>query len=196
MTTTEEAARSALRERLGAGARFDAEAAPAEALDWARRGTAYFARLLNSLADKDLTAPSTVGGVSRQQIILRVCYQARLLADTIAWVREGHEERLLWPLEVDPVKISEGRSLPPRALRHLFEHTAIHLNVEWRDLDGDMWARGVDDKNGNTILMCDTPKLRARVIWAAALELGAGGRLRDLPEKLVRSLDYRFPSDI
>ena len=68
MNQTLEEARAALRELQGRGARYDAAAAPARELDWARRGTAYFARLLNNLSDEDLDAPSALPGVSRRYL--------------------------------------------------------------------------------------------------------------------------------
>jgi maleylpyruvate isomerase len=63
----EEEARALLRERQGAGARYDSPIAPARDLLWARRGTAYFARKLNELSDSELDAPSRVAGWSRDR---------------------------------------------------------------------------------------------------------------------------------
>ncbi|MDN3722663.1 maleylpyruvate isomerase N-terminal domain-containing protein [Roseibium salinum] len=91
MSDTLEEARAALKLRQGSGARYDAAGAPARSLDWARRGTAYFARLLNDLSDAELDAPSALPGQSRRHVIARVGYQARLLGEAIAWVREGKE---------------------------------------------------------------------------------------------------------
>jgi maleylpyruvate isomerase len=77
-------ARAALRKRQGSGARYDASSAPARELDWARRGTAYFARLLNPLSDGDLDAPSAVQGFSRRHIVAHIGYHARVLSEIVA----------------------------------------------------------------------------------------------------------------
>ena len=53
---------TALRQRQGAGARYDAPNAPHDDLLLARRGAAYFARQLNRLDDTALDAPSLVQG--------------------------------------------------------------------------------------------------------------------------------------
>ena len=37
-------------------------------------------------------------------------------------------------------EIDFGATLSPIALRHLFDHSAVHLNVEWRDLPGGRLA--------------------------------------------------------
>ncbi len=47
-------------------------------------------------------------------------------------------------------------TLPIPALRHLFTHSALHLNVELRDLDDEQWAS-----------VADIPKQRAEAIWKA-----------------------------
>src|SRR5277367_5455137 len=58
-------ARTRLRERQGAGARYDAPTAPAADLLLARRGTAYFARQLNALSDIELDGPSALAKQTR-----------------------------------------------------------------------------------------------------------------------------------
>ncbi|MBP7002177.1 maleylpyruvate isomerase family mycothiol-dependent enzyme [Amaricoccus sp.] len=82
-STTEEAAREALRARQGAGARYAAAAAPARELAWARRGTAYFARKLRELTEAELTGPSLLPGWTRAHVIAHVGYNARALAQRV-----------------------------------------------------------------------------------------------------------------
>lgn len=165
MTTLDEA-RAALRLHQGQGARYDAAEAPAAALSAVRLGTAYFARKLNELPDAALYAPAALPGKSRAQVVAGVALQAR----AICWQIEGEGEAAgvaaAYLADVDSCA-----TLPPRALRHLFDHTAIHLNVVWRDLPSPAW----------TPALRKTAEARARFIWKAALHLGNGARPRDLP---------------
>lgn len=177
MTTTD-AALAAFVARQGKGARYDAQATPADALAMARRGTAYFARLLNGLGDADLDAPSARAGWSRRAVIAQTGYHARHLGLFITAAQTGTGRDR--PLAPSPAEIALGETLPPRALRHLIEHASVHLNVAWRDMtDGD-WGLTC-----NGIALRDTPVLRARVLWQNALDLNAGGRVKDVPEGLI-----------
>jgi maleylpyruvate isomerase len=164
MSTADE--RAALIARQGIGARYDAAEAPADALLLARRGTAYFARVLNGLTDDELMQPACA------RVVTEVGYNARRLAEALAGLRTGK------PI----VEVGEARdatSLPARALRGLFQHSAIHLDVEWRDLPGPMWAMTVP---GLTIFARDSPRVRAEFVWDAAVQIG--GRISDLPPEV------------
>lgn len=167
-----DAARDALRARQGQGARYEAPEAPAAELALVRLGTAFFARKLNELPDAGLSAPSALPGKSRAQVVAGVALQARAICWQIEGDGEGAQDAWSAAYLED---VDSCATLPPRALRHLFDHTAIHLNVVWRDLPGLAW----------TPPMRETAETRARSIWQAALHLGNGGRPRDLPA------DYR-----
>ncbi|MCD2172114.1 maleylpyruvate isomerase N-terminal domain-containing protein [Rhizobium sp. C4] len=187
MSTALNEARAALRARQGLGARYDAPGAPSRELDWARRGTAYFARLLNNLPDEALDAPSRILGFSRRRLIASVGYQARLLSEIVAWARTGQTGPFPKQAAISPDDLEFGVTQPSRALRYLFEHSAIHLNVEWRDLSEGDWDLSVTDLMGKTIKLRDTPLQRARTIWQHAVDLDAGGRMSDIPQAMPRS---------
>ena len=171
-------ARAALVARQGDGARYDATTAPGETLAQARLGTAYFARLLNGLTDAALDAPATRDGWTRRMVIAETGYHARRMGLFIAAARAG--ETPSDPIAPPPEEIANGATLPPRALRHLIEHAAVHLNVEWRDMTDADWETSV---NGTALR--DTPNMRARLLWQNALDVNAGGRLRDVPEGIL-----------
>ncbi len=171
-------ARAALIARQGAGARYDAETAPAETLAMARAGTAYFARLLNDLPDAALDAPSGRAGWLRRAVVAETGYHARRLGLFIGAVRAGAMPDPT--LHVPARDIASGTTLPHRGLRHLNEHAAVHLNVEWRDMADADWELNVAG-----IALRDTPHLRARLLWQNALDLNAGGRVRDVPPGLL-----------
>jgi maleylpyruvate isomerase len=181
MSQTLEEARIALRERQGSGARHDAALAPAQALDWARRGTAYFARLLNELSDRALDESSAVEGFSRRRLVAYVGYHARLLSEAVAWGRTGEAGPFPSIFQVATEDLEFGVTQPTRALRYLFDHSAVHLNVEWRDLSNDDWDRSVSDPTGHLIWLRDTPLMRARALWLLAVDLKSGGRFADMP---------------
>lgn len=173
--------RTRLRERQGAGARYDAPQAPAQDLLLARRGTAYFARQLNWLADADLGAPSTVAGQTRRHVVAEVAFQARRIARLVEAARKGLDRETLSEPDAQIEDMELAVSLPAHALRHLFKHSEVHLNVEWRDLSDSGWSRRVRSLDGEDVGVSATPLMRARTIWAAALRLGGRGRLDDLP---------------
>lgn len=181
-------ARAALRARQGPGARYDAPAAPASELALARRGTAYFARILNGLPDAAFAAPSRLPGWTRARMIAHVGYGARALARVVESVRTGAD---LPMYESETARASEldlGASLPPRALRNLFRHAAVHLDVEWRDLSAVGWDGSGRGRDGAPLAVRATPRLRAREVWLHAVDLDGGGAMRDFPPDLLDRL--------
>ncbi len=185
MTDTLEDARAALRLRQGQGARYDAPEAPAEALALARTGTAYFARKVNELADAALYEPAKVPGLTRAGVICAVAYQARAIARQVEAATQGEPVPPMYDSEVLRLEaIVLGATLPPRAIRHLFEHAAIHLDVVWRDLPGPLWDASAPGEDGRDRPLRLTATERARALWHGALDLGNGARLRDLPDAM------------
>lgn len=178
LSDAEQVARQALRARQGAGARYDAPEAPAQDLLLARRGTAYFARSLGGLTDSALDGASRRVGVTRRHLVAEVGYHARFLAHLVGGT-ETPVTLVQWQAQV-----TQGATLPPRALRSLIHHAAIHLDVVWRDLKSAEWDRSVRLLDGTEITVRETPVVRARVLWQAALDLDNGGRWQDVPPDL------------
>lgn len=182
-TAVEEAAREALRARQGAGARYDAAVAPATELGWARRGTAYFARKLRELPDEALLGPSLLPGWTRAHVVAHVGYNARALARFVESARTGAEVPMYESAEARATEIELGATLPARALRNLFDHAEVHLNVEWRDLTDAQWDAVVGG-----VAVRDTPWMRAREVWIHAVDLDNGGSFLDFPADLLDRL--------
>ena len=177
---TGDAEREALRRRQGKGARYDAETAPAEDLLLARRGAAYFARMLNELSDRAFDAPSLRDGWTRRHLVAYVSHRARALALALKGMREGlTREEAGWRPDIEL-----AATLPVAALRHLYTHSDVHLNVEFRDLTGEHWEGEVVLPDGVRLPVRETPMLRARDVWLGAVDLGTGARAADLPEPL------------
>lgn len=185
---TEHEAAEELRQRQGKGARYDDPAAPAATLSWARRGTAYFARQLNTLTDAELDEPSLLPGWTRQHVIAHIGYNARALARLVEWARTGVEHRMYASQEQRDREIAVGSTLPTRALRFLFLHSEVHLNVEWRDLRGAEWDREVVTFQGRTVSVQETAWMRAREVWVHAVDLDAGGSYLDFPPEVLDAL--------
>jgi maleylpyruvate isomerase len=176
-TQEEEEAFSHLRARQGAGARYDAEGAPARELIWARRGTAYFARLLNNLSDSELDAPSSIPGWSGAHVVAAVALNAKDLTRIVEAARLGISA-IEKETDDRAEDIAFAATLPAHALRNLFKHSEVHLNVEWRDLTTEQWNRAVDTGTGE-IKVLNTPLKRAIFIWDHALTVG--GSVNDFP---------------
>lgn len=184
----EEEERRALRERLGPGARYDSRAAPQGDLALARLGTAYFARKLNEMTDEALSHPSLVPGWKRRHVVAAVGFEARRLARIVEAARCGRDEEFLAEPEAQNEDVDFGATLPDHALRYLFKHSEVHLNVEWRDLDDSAWQRRVTSLSGLEVPVRDTPWLRAREIWMRAVDLGCGGSYFDFPPDVTARL--------
>ncbi|MFT4958952.1 MAG: maleylpyruvate isomerase [Paracoccaceae bacterium] len=176
-------AQAALRVRQGSGARYDSPNAPAAELVLVRRGTAYFARKLNALSDTDLDGASSIKGWSRRHVIAHVGYHARAMTRLITWGQTGIETPMYSSKQSLNGEIDLGATLSAHALRHLFQHSQIHLNVLWRDLDDAHWPAQVRDMDRKTITLQDTVLLRARMIWRQAISLNNGACLQDIPSE-------------
>lgn len=188
MSTGLDRAREELRVRQGAGARYDSANAPARELAWARSGTAYFARKLNELLDAELDQPSLLAGWSRAALVAHVGYNARALTRLCEWARTGLETPMYASTTQRNSEIERGATLPARALRNLFQHSEVHLNVEWRDLTNEQWDHHVRTAQGRTVPTRETAWMRAREVWVHAVDLDNGGSFRDFPPDLLDAL--------
>lgn len=178
-------AKAELRRRQGAGARYDAPSAPALELGWVRLGTGYFARILNGMDDAQFDEPSRFANVSRRQVVTRIGLEARLLGEMIGSLRNGKLGLPIPSLTPSSDRTCADATLPIYALRNLFIHSAIHLNVEWRDLNDSEWNDVVQCEDGKRIEIRSTPQRRAISIWSAAIDLRLGGRMSDIPRSLI-----------
>lgn len=126
-------------------------------------------------------------GWTRRHVVAHVGYHARGLARLVKVAREGGFRE-----EVDPdiplESVDHGATLPAHALRYLFQHSAVHLNVEWRDLTGIGWRAHVQDLESRTVEISRTPMRRALEIWRCALALNNGAAIDDVPRGLSSAL--------
>lgn len=66
--------------------------------------------------------------------------------------RNGTLEEVLAEPDNKIENIAFGATLPSHALRYLFQHSVVHLNVEWRDLSEAGWAASVLTESQTAIL--------------------------------------------
>ena len=158
----------------------------------ARRGTAFFARKLNELTDADLDGASLLPGWTRRHIAAHIGYNARAIARLIEWAATGVETPMYASVEVRDHEISFGATLSPIALRNLFDHSAVHLNVEWRDLPEQAWQHKVKTIQGREVPATETVWMRTREVWTHAVDLDNGATFADIPapvlERLLRDI--------
>jgi maleylpyruvate isomerase len=159
-----------------------------EELLWARRGTAYFARKLNELHDELFHTPSLLPGWERAHVIAHVGYNARGIARLIEWAATGVETPMYSSPRQRNEEIEFGATLTPIALRNLFDHAAVHLNVEWRDLSAAGWQAEVVTAQGRTVHATETAWMRAREVWIHAIDLDNGASYVDFPPEFVDAL--------
>ena len=154
----------------------------------ARRGTAFFARKLNELTDAELDGDSLLPGWTRRHVVAHVGYNARAVARLVEWAATGVETRMYPSVEVRNHEIDFGATLSPIALRNLFDHSAVHLNVEWRDLPADAWHHKVKTVQGRTVPAEETVWMRTREVWVHAVDLDNGATFNDIPEPVLARL--------
>ncbi|WP_457967335.1 maleylpyruvate isomerase family mycothiol-dependent enzyme [Arthrobacter sp. D1-29] len=159
-----------------------------EGLLQARRGTAFFARKLNELSDADLDGPSLLPGWTRRHLTAHIGYNARALARLIEWAATGIETPMYASPEARNQEIAFGATLSPIALRNLFDHSAVHLNVEWRDLPADAWHHKVKTAQGRIVPASETVWMRTREVWIHAVDLDNGATFADIPEPVLTRL--------
>jgi maleylpyruvate isomerase len=154
----------------------------------ARRGTAFFARKLNELSDAELDGDSRLPGWSRRHVVAHIGYNARAIARLAEWARTGVMTPMYESAAVRDQEIDVGATLSPIALRHLFDHSAVHLNVEWRDLPDDSWGHSVRTIQGREVPAAETVWMRTREIWVHAVDLDNGASFQDVPAEVLERL--------
>ncbi len=152
----------------------------------ARRGTAFFARKLGELSYADLDDQSLLPGWTRRHVIAHVGYNARAIARLVEWAATGVENPMYASPEARNQEIDFGATLPAIALQNLFDHSAIHLSVEWRDLPAERWGELVRTAQGRTVPVSETVWMRTREVWLHAVDLNNGARFADIPAEVLR----------
>ena len=133
--------------------------APAEVLDLMRRGTANFARILNDLPDAALYE-AVPRWPTRAHIVAMVGLQARAMCTALAALQRGENASgdIAWSVARSAIDVTA--SLPTRALRNLFAHSQVHLNVVLRDLRGEDWGIALESGGGPSWTIADIPHRR------------------------------------
>ena len=156
----------------------------AAALLLMRRGQAYWARKLNELRDDEFDEPSLLPGWTRRHVIAHVGFNARAVARLVEWARTGVENPMYSSDGQRAEEITFGSTLPTEALRNLCAHSAVHLNVEWRDLPEQAWSHEIRTAQGRRVPASETVWMRTREVWVHAVDLGNGGSVQDFPDEL------------
>jgi maleylpyruvate isomerase len=153
-----------------------------------RRGQAYWARMLGRLRDDEFDEPSLIPGWSRRHLIAHMGFHARAVARLVESAASGVEAPMYADERQRAEEIAFGSTLPTEALRNLCAHSAVHLNVEWRDLPATRWSAMVRDDSGRSIPASATVWMRTKEVWPRAVQLGNGGSVADFPPGLVDRL--------
>lgn len=190
LSVTDAEAQAELRARQGDGARYDAEKAPHADLLLARRGTAFFSRQLQLLEDGELDEMSGDTGHSRRRVVAEVSYQGRFLA----WSLEELEKA---PSIMRPESyledVARAVTLPTRALRALFHHSEVHLNVMLRDLSSEEWSLSLPTFQGQSQTLPAFVTARADVVWGAAQSIAKRLNPSDIPDGLGNDWQSHIP---
>lgn len=171
-------------------ARHDQATDPAVLAELAtvRLGTAFFLRALNRVSDHALDGDSLLPGWSRRHVVAHVGYNARAIARLVDWAATGVETPMYASTTARAQEIDLGATLPPEALRNLVEHSAIDLDVRWRDLPDERWAERVRTAQGREVPAAETVWMRNREVWLHAVDLDSGARLDQIPAEVLSRL--------
>ena len=154
----------------------------------ARRGTAFFGRKLHELSFAELEEPSLLPGWRRKELAAHVGYNARALARLVEWAASGVVTPMYESAEARGREIAFGATLPRVGLLNLFDHAAIHLSVEWRDLPDERWQEMVTTAQGREVKVSETVWMRAREVWLHAIDLDNGARMSEVPTEVLERL--------
>lgn len=154
----------------------------------ARRGTAFFARKLNELSDADLDGASLLPGWTRRHVVAHIGYNARAIARLVEWAATGVETPMYASTAIRNQEIDFGATLSPIALRNLFDHSAVHLSVEWRDLPDTAWKHQVRTIQGRQVPAYETIWMRSREVWVHAVDLDNGATFDQIPTNILERL--------
>ncbi|MET1155762.1 maleylpyruvate isomerase family mycothiol-dependent enzyme [Arthrobacter sp.] len=154
----------------------------------ARRGTVFFGRKLSELSDDELAAPSLLPGWTRAHVVAHVGYNARALARLVQWANTGLETPMYPSWQARNEEIDYGATLPPSALRNLYEDSAIHLDGKWRDTPQEAGVQEVKTAQGRTVPASETVWMRTREVWIHAVDLDNGASFADMPADVLERL--------
>ncbi|GAA1797205.1 mycothiol-dependent maleylpyruvate isomerase NagL [Leucobacter iarius] len=154
----------------------------------ARRATAFFARKLAELSDAELDASTRLPGWTRRHVVAHVGYNARALCRLAFWARTGVPHPMYASPGARDREIARGATLQAHALRHLFDHSAVSLSVEWRDTPDAAWRVPVRTATGREVAFSETVWMRLRELWLHAIDLDNGARWDDVPAPIVERL--------
>ncbi|NMD56795.1 MULTISPECIES: maleylpyruvate isomerase family mycothiol-dependent enzyme [Tsukamurella] len=159
-----------------------------EQLTLCRRGTAHFARHLGTLSDAQLGEPCDLDGWTRRHLLAHVAYNAAALCRLMDWAITGTENPMYASPAARAAEIDKGATLPPSALRNLFDHTVARLDEKWRNASPSAWSARVRSAQGRDIAAAETIWMRAREVWVHAVDLGTGARFGDAPPEVLDGL--------
>lgn len=171
-------------------ARTDATTDPdlQEELAVARLGTAFLRRWVDRLLDVELDEPTLLPGWSRRHLLAHVGYNARAVARLVTWAATDVETPMYSSPEARGQEIELGATQNAEALRNLVDHAAIDLDVRWRDLPDERWARRVVTAQGRDVPASETVWMRTREVWLHAVDLGNGARVDQVPAAVLARL--------
>ena len=153
-----------------------------------RRGTAFWHRKVGELSDTELEGETLLSGWTRRHLIAHVGYNARAISRLVYWANTGVETPMYATAEDRNREIELGATIPARALRHLNDHAAVSLNVEWRDTPAEKWENIVRTAQGRQVPLSETVWMRTREVWLHAIDLDNGARFSDVPELALERL--------
>jgi maleylpyruvate isomerase len=162
--------------------------APAELLDWWRRGEEHLGTALGRLTEEELGAPSLLPGWTRRHLLAHVARNADALINLLTWARTGVETPMYVSAEERDAQIAATAALPPGHLRSEVLAATGRLAAAVQEMPADAWSAQVRTPQGHAVPATEVPWMRAREAWVHAVDLAAGVDFADIPDDVLAAL--------
>ncbi|MCI5825195.1 MAG: maleylpyruvate isomerase family mycothiol-dependent enzyme [Arcanobacterium sp.] len=163
-------------------------ATPRTWLEWAREGSRYMVRAVDSVSDEELSEPTLLPGWSRNMLIAHLGYNALAVRRLTEWGRTGVENRMYATDRQRQEEIDSGATMSGAELRELVHTAVAQLDAAWEGLDNAAWGAMVVSAQGRDIPVSETAWMRAKEVWVHTIDLDKGGSFRDFPAPMLTDL--------
>jgi maleylpyruvate isomerase len=162
--------------------------APAELLDWWRRGEEHLGTALGRLTDEELDAPSLLPDWTRQRLLAHVARNADALVNLLTWARTGVETPMYASPEARDRQIAETSARPAGQVRAEVLAATGRLAAAVQGMPAEAWSAQVRTAQGRAVPAAEVPWMRAREVWVHAVDLAAGVDFADVPDDVLAAL--------
>lgn len=150
-------------------------------------GTDYFLAQLKRV-EADLTAPSSLPGWRRAEVVAHVARNADALRRLLRWAETDIESPMYSGPTQREDEIRQSAAQPVGLLLADARRSADLLGAAVAELADEAWAREVRTARGRIVAAAEIPWMRVREVWVHGVDLQSDGAMADLPGDIVDAL--------